>query len=113
MGHTTDADAVTLRIVALREQVASIEDEAAGLRCRGGGRRPEVAKAGDIDDGAGREIEAAGGWSRKRGLAEGLNSSVDMGVVLILASATLAKGLARINFSNQIIVRFTITIIYR
>ncbi len=111
-GHATDAEAVPPIIVGLRVQVAASEGEAAGVRRRGGDRRPEVATAGDNVDGAGSEIEVAGEWNRKWSLAKGLNRGIDMGAVLILASATLAKGLVRINFSNQIIVRFTIRVIY-
>ena len=57
--HATDRKTAALITGILREQDATDEAEAAGVRDGGGGRRPEVAIAGDIEHLARVEREEA------------------------------------------------------
>ena len=57
--HATDTETVALITGKLRAQVVTVEVEAAGVRDGGGGRRPEVAIAGDTEHLARVENEGA------------------------------------------------------
>ncbi len=114
-GHITDEEAVPFwygRCLWIYKGVAKAKERSNLIGS--GGRRPEVANASDRGDGAGRKIEVAGEWNRKRGLTESLTHSVDMGTPLSIFGIRInpTPNCPIIITNNEFIVRFATTVNY-